>query len=228
MGRDASPVKKLVERLMPVHVSPFPCAVYISDPRRNEFVYSHQCTNSVSKRLPQTLRVRDLQDHRLGVIQETGGATPMLKACFMVLVSGDVAQTISVENARTTRSRFLYHGSRFSVPIHPRPGLADLSSEVSSAYIALHFYSTLAMFSVPRISGVMDIECAMVLLPTVVRENQIHLFADWINGAILKAVSSSAWLTDREGKCYRERTLTPCPPKSSPIGPRPSLLLPDL
>jgi hypothetical protein len=135
----------------------------------------------------------------------------MLRTHFIVLVSGDVAEAVCVENADRSRSRFLFHGSRYSSPARPSAnGIhADMSSEISPTHIPMRFYSTLSVFDseARRLATVMDVECAMVLLPSVLRVDQIQLFSDWVKNAVHKSICTSMWLST-DGVCaYHEKNL---------------------
>jgi len=196
-----------------VHTSPFPCAVYLKTPNshRNEFVFSHLCSNSVVKYHPRSLRVRDIQEYWYKISEhETRASYPMIRTHFVVLVSGDVAEAVSVENAKRPRNRFLFQGSRFCKrkqqevnSIH-----ADFSSEVSSTHITMRFYGSLSFFRSAQLASILDIECAMVLLPKVLHADKIPLFAEWVERAIKKSMLTSAWVTDGTICAYREHTLT--------------------
>lgn len=195
-----------------MHTGPFPCAVYsrIPNSHHSEFVFSHFCPNTVVKYHPRSLRVRDIQEYRYKIAEyETGASHPMLKTHFVVLVSGDVAEAISVENAKRPRSRFLFQGSRFCQKKTPTVDRihSDFPSEVSSTHIAMRFYGSLSFFKSAKIASVLDVECAMVLLPKVVRVDMIPLFAEWVERAVHKSLHTSRWITGHNVHVYREHTL---------------------
>jgi hypothetical protein len=201
-------------------VTPFPCAVYCrtQDSQSNEFVFSHFCHNSATKNYPRSLRVRDIQEyHDTASARGTGPSRSMLKTHFIVLVSGDVAQAVCVENAAGTRPRFLYHGSRYCMKVPRKTNCiyADLSSEVSSTHVAMRFYSSLALFNSVRLASVVDIECTMLLFPKVVRIDMLPLLAEWVQRAIHKSLHTSTWMTSDRKCSYSEHTLHLATQKSS-------------
>lgn len=154
--------------------------------------------------------MRDIQEYYYKKsAHDTGPSRSMLRAHFIILVSGDIAEAVCVENASGARARFLYHGSRFCVKVPPRTNgiYADLSSEVSSTHVAMRFYSSLSFFRAARLASVIDIECTMVLFPKIIRTEMLSLFAKWVEHAIHKSLRTSTWLTT-DGNCvYREHTL---------------------
>jgi hypothetical protein len=171
------------------HRVAFPCVVYVRQGR--EYVFSHHCAPASGpvKALPASLRVRDLMEHArqpplLGILR---------RACFLLLVAGDTAQCVSVDNARGGM-RFLYRGSEYTHPV--RPGRR--CSEFHDDYVPLCFYSTLAMYGRERgLASVKDIECGIALFPRRICERDLETLARWADHCIGKAVHGSVWLTDR-------------------------------
>lgn len=194
-----------------LHAVPFPCAVYVrpSAPSGHSVVgdqafrFSHCCRSSVHKALPRTLRVRDLQElhHTRG--SAGGGFQPaMRRECFLVLVSGDTAQCVTVANAKERRTHFLFRGSSYSRDIPHR----TYTSEFHSNYIPVHVFSTLAMFTHGRLASVLDIECGLILLPPAIREREIPSIAAWMEHLITKAAHNSAWAVTESIATYDETT----------------------
>jgi hypothetical protein len=91
----------------PPHVSlPWPCAVYARKRPCEPYVFSHMCARRGVKRVPGDLRVDTLR--RFDPLE---GMQRARRAELVVLVAGDVAQAVCVENARSShRPRFLYTG----------------------------------------------------------------------------------------------------------------------
>lgn len=90
---------------MPVPINlPWPCAVYTKS--RDSYLFSHMCARTLGKSLPRDLSVDSLRRHRPGEVLDAA-----LRSEFLVLVAGDVAQGVCVENAGAAgRPRFLYAG----------------------------------------------------------------------------------------------------------------------
>lgn len=197
-----------------IHRLPFPCAVYIkqkgsgggSSSASTSYEFSHYYAHSsVLKTMPPSLRTRDLQEH-IPALMSLQGA--MRKACFLVLVAGDVAQCVSVANSQEhTRTRFLFRGSQYDnnnlhVISTRKP---TMCSEFNSDYIPLHFYSTLASFHNGGLSGVSDLECGISLFPRRICEKDLQTLARWVDHNIGKSVHGSVWATN-EAESYSEYT----------------------
>ena len=92
---------------MPVPIStPWPCAVYTKKRLFEPYVFSHMCARSVEKLVPGDLSVDSLRLFKPGE-----GMERAFHHDFLVLVAGDIAQGVCVENSRSShRARFLYTG----------------------------------------------------------------------------------------------------------------------
>ena len=92
---------------MPVPIStPWPCAVYTKKRHFEPYVFSHMCARSVEKLVPGDLSVDSLRLFKPGE-----GMERAFHHDFLVLVAGDIAQGVCVENSRSShRARFLYTG----------------------------------------------------------------------------------------------------------------------
>lgn len=180
---------------------PFPCVVYSRSVAGSPYVYSHSCTSSVAKAVPESLRVKDLL-----TFNPSQNWDSMQRACFLVLVAGDTAQSICLTNAGSKRTPFLYQGSKFSkqsADAHHGP-TKKLGSEFQEGHVPLHFYSTLSSFdSKGRLLETTPVECGIALLPHTLLERDIVNVSKWVENNLLKSLRTSTWLTER-GHSYNE------------------------
>lgn len=196
---------------MPVVHVPTPCAVYIREnpARQTEYVFSHCCDLTVSKVFPSSLRVADLRAHDA---RQNWGA--LHKACFILLVTGDVAQCVSVSNAGDkNRTKFLYHGSSYA---RRSPQKASFPSELHENYVSMHFHATMAVFDTRQhaLRAVIPLECGVCLLPKRLRETDLPRFAKWIESCMQRSVQSSVWVAEH-GDSYNESSRL-CSPHQKP------------
>ena len=177
---------------------PFPCVVYTR--QGGQYTFSHSCLQQAQKVLPQTLRVSDLRGYEHGL-----SWSHLSKACFLVLVAGDTAQCVSISNAGDgKRIRFLYRGSAFA---RPAPGPPRLHSELSEAYVPLHFHGTMAVYD--RFSGVravIPLESGIALFPRQILDKDIPLLARWVTQCVRRSLQASVWVTNH-GDSYSESSL---------------------
>ena len=146
--------------------------------------------------MPDSLRVRDLAAHT----QQANWAA-MHRACFLVLVSGDTAQCVSVANAKERRTTFLYHGSAYAHPKRPHAQ----SSDVHDDYVPLEFYATMSWFARGRFRYIIPLESSVALFPRTVTEKLLPTLAHWVEASIKKSMHASVWFTDT-GDSYSEHT----------------------
>jgi len=191
---------------------PFPCVVYTKQqsagPQHQQaptYTFSHHCSfQTAQKMLPKSLRVSDLRayDHALSWAH-------LSRACFLVLVAGDTAQCVSIANASEAkqRVRFLYRGSAFARPAH-RPESTLLHSELSEAYVPLHFHGTMAVYDrfSTGVRAVIPLESGIALFPRQIAERDIALLARWVTQCARRSLQASVWLTNN-GDSYSEATL---------------------
>lgn len=179
---------------------PFPCAVYTRQGSGGQYTFSHCCHQQVQKSIPRTLRASDLREY-----DPAHSWKHLSKACFLVLVAGDVAQCVSLANAADSkRIQFLYQGSSFA---RPATGLPVLHSELSDAYVPLHFHGTMAVFD--RFAGVravIPIESGIALFPRRILDTDIPLLARWVTHCARRSLHASVWVIDT-GDSYSESTL---------------------
>lgn len=213
---------------MPVlyHPLSIPCLVYVkpSAPAHNErpapasspYVFSHHHhPASVPKPIPASLRTRDLQDYA----RHPPALAALRKACFLVLVTGDVAQCICVDNAAESpgaRTRFLYNGSPYDARCARLPASPCPSSEFHEDYVLLRFYSTLSSFcphsrkrhKSTHAAGVcvQELECALLLFPRRLHERDLPTLARWVDQSLVKSVHTSTWLDADRAESFNEYT----------------------
>ncbi len=191
---------------MPLHHAAWPCAVYVRDEAQRhrclppEYTFSHYCrVVGPSKPLPASLRVRDLQEHA----RQPSHLAVLRRACFLVLVAGDIAHCVSVENARDRDARIpvLYRGSEYA-----RGSEEARCAEFHDDYVPLRFFSTLAWFTRHDrcLAGVLDLGCGITLFPRRLREADLPRLAGWVDHVLARAVHGSVWLTER-GERFHER-----------------------
>lgn len=193
-----------------MHPVPFPCAVYTRIPGPStRFLFSYFSQPSlVYKVFPRSLRMRDVQQfHHTRLIDGRGPdtGTGMRRTCFLILVSGDTAQGVSVANANESRPPFLFRGSRYDA----RGGQTTLTfpSEFHTDYITVHLSSTLAVFERNHLATVVDIECGLALFPISIHDRDIQGIAAWMDRLITKAAQTSAWVCTDTLLSYNETTL---------------------
>jgi len=172
----------------PVHI---PCAVYVREGQRYRF--SHYCRpQPPRKALPGSLRVRDLQEYA----RQPPFLAALRKACFLVLVAGDVAQCVSVDNAgeHAQRVRFLYRGSEYARRAPDRP---STGGEFHEDYVALSFHTTLAFYGMREgLLSVRELESGIALFPRVICERDLPTLARWTDHNLAKAVHGGVWLSE--------------------------------
>lgn len=198
---------------MPLHPVAWPCAVYVRDEAQRrgppEYTFSHLCHGvGPRKPFPPSLRVRDLQEHA----RLPSHLAVLRRACFLVLVAGDIAQCVSVENARDRSARIpvLYRGSEYTHRLESAaPGLTKQQqrcSEFHEDFVALHFFGTLAWYTAREraLAGVWDLGCGITLFPRRLRETDLPRLAEWVDHLLARSVRSSVWLTEC-GESFNER-----------------------
>ena len=187
------------------HPVNIPCAVYVREGRQYQF--SHCCSpRPPHKAIPGSLRVRDLQEYA----RQPALLTTLRKSCFLVLVAGDVAQCVSVDNARehSQRVRFLYRGSEYSRKTH-EPQRCASSSEFHEDYVSLCFHTTLAFYGMREgLLSVWDLESGIALFPRRICERDLPTLARWTDHNLAKAVHGSVWLSDGT-ESYNEHSSAP-------------------
>lgn len=181
-----------------VHVST-PCLVYVkTQSPQGGFQFSHCCASTYPKLLPNSLRTAELR-----LYDTRQNWTTMCKSVFLVLVSGDVAQCVSVANsAEKQRMRFLYHGSSYA---RKTMMLDFFPSELDESSISLHFYATMAVFDARRhaLSAVIPVESGVCLFPRKIREGDIPKLSSWIESCIKRSLHTSVWV-NAHGDSYNE------------------------
>ncbi len=179
---------------------PFPCVVYTRQGSGGHYTFSHCCHQQAQRSLPRTLRVSDLREYDPGQ-----SCKHLSKACFLVLVAGDVAQCISISSAgESKRIRFLYRGSAYA---RPAPGLPVQHSEVSEAYVPLHFHGIMAVFDrFAGIRAVIPIESGIALFPRRILDSDVPLLSRWVWHCAQRSIHASVWVTD-SGDSYGEAGL---------------------
>lgn len=177
---------------------PVPCAVYTRSDARPFFTFSHWCAGTAQKAFPASLRTRDLRAH-----DTRQNWAALQRACFLVLVSGDVAQCVSLANAHDKqRVRFLYHGSSYARAL--ATGQSRCLSELEDNFIAMHFHGTLGVFDGRHaFKAAVPIECGIAVLPRRVREADVPTIARWVQHCLQRSVTASVWVT-HGGVSYNE------------------------
>ena len=179
---------------------PFPCAVYTRIGSGGRYTFSHCCSQQAVKSLPRSLRASDLREFD----PEQNWAN-LGRACFLVLVAGDVAQCVSLNTAHDAkRIQFLYTGSAFA---QAAPGLSVQHSELSEAYIPLHFHGTMAVFD--RFNGiraVIPIESGIALFPRTILDTDVRLLSRWVSHCARRSLHASVLVTE-SGDSYNEVSL---------------------
>jgi hypothetical protein len=190
------------------HLLPFPCVVYVKKKggnRGKEYEFSHYCRTFAPKKVPCSLRVRDLHEH---ACSNTPLVQILRKTCFMVLVTGDVAQCVCSGNTREKRSHFLYRGSNYAIPSTVKKNGGEgsaMGSEFHDDYVPLHFYSTLSTFSDGFLCSVTDIECGLALFPRFISDCDLETLGRWVDHNLIKSVQGSVWVTNQSDS-YNEHT----------------------
>ena len=195
---------------------PFPCAVYARETTGADYEFRHFCASQVSKQLPQSLRTRDLAEY-----SAPANTTRLLREPFLVLVAGDRAQCVSVENAADRDCTwFLYPASRQSKPVQwPR----DIE-ELEPGFVPMTFCSTMATYTAGRLAAVMPVERGPLLLPSRLRERDLRQIAGLVERKVRRSVEGSVWLVDgeplNEASLFpksRKRKLFYCTPEHRPL-----------
>ena len=183
---------------MPATRVPLPCVVYTRLVSGGVYTFSHHCGQTVPKQFPPSLRTADLSQHDAGQ-----NWANLRRACFLVLVAGDVAQCISLANVHDkSRIRFLYNGSAYA-----RKAAPEWPSEVHEDFVSLHFHGTMAVFDKSnRYHSAIPLESGISLFPRQIREKDIPLLARWTEACMLRSTQTSVWVTDT-GESYNEHTL---------------------
>lgn len=197
-------------------------------------VFSHMCTRYLEKELPPSLCVDDVQ---------TSCHSPWLPSAMrspvLVLVAGDVAQTVSAESLcpGPKPARFLYAGRapprarpsrRGSRQPHGGPAAGSEfernraegwspHDELDPGYVQLVFYSSVTVFTIDRRDCVWrprdtaPVESSLVVLPRVLPESRLAWFTRAFEHSIRKCAQDSTWLVERGGgvDAYSERGLQP-------------------
>lgn len=178
---------------------PFPCAVYARATAGAEYEFQHFCRADVGKQFPATLRTRDLADYR-----PSANTARLLREPFVVLVAGDRAQCVSVENADDRdRTWFLYPSSPQSRPVRwPRE-----IEEVEPGSVPMTFCSTMASYAKGRLGSVVPVERGPLLLPSRLRERDLKRIASLVERKVRLSIEGSVWLVD--GECLNESSLYP-------------------
>lgn len=179
---------------------PFPCVVYTKDGSRGHYSFSHCCHQQAQKSLPRTLRVSDLREY-----DPAHSWKQLCKTAFLVLVTGDTAQCVSLTDAGDAkRIQFLYRGSAFS---RPAPGLPVLHTELSEGYVPLHFHGTMTVYDrFTGIRAVIPIESGISLFPRKITAADIPLLSRWVTHCARRSLQASVWVTD-SGDSYGESSL---------------------
>ncbi len=179
---------------------PFPCVVYKRERSSVPYRFSHFCDSHVPKRFPASLSVTDLLGH-----DPLTNWNVLRKACFLVLVAGDVARCISVSLPPEKCPPFLFQGSRYSkIGSNVKD---EYVTEFHEGYAPILLFGTLCSFdSKGRYRSTIPLESAVCLFPKRIVESDIPKLSKWIESAILKSIHSSVWITD-SGSSYNEHTL---------------------
>lgn len=187
---------------MPYAQVPCPCVVYSRETSGAQYAFSHHCPSHAVKTLPATLRASDIRTHDL-----SANWSHLQRACFLVLVAGDVAQCVSVANAgdTTRRVQFLFKGSRFA----RCDSCETVVSEVAESHVALRFFGTMAVFDPSaRLSAIVPLESGIALFPRSIRERDVPALAQWAANCMQRSLQASVWVT-ASGEGYNEGTLEP-------------------
>ena len=135
--------------------------------------------------------------------------TNMQKAVFLVLVAGDKAQCISLANWKEKRTMFLYHGSEYSKAI----SIAQPSEEITSDYISMQFFCTMACFHGGKLNEVVPFPSMFYVIPKILEEKEFACHFHYLENYISKTLADSIWMTERG--VYNERTLSLIPNRQS-------------
>jgi len=186
-----TPIEHREEHMQAVSV-PFPCVVYRREKPGEPFQYSHHSQETFRKQLPWSLRVSDLRQ-----FDPLENWRQLCRACFLVLVAGDVARRITLE-LRGDGHPFLYNGSAYA---RTNKRGDCLPSELHDT-VPLVFHSTMTNLGV----GSAPLEAAIVLLPRTLREQELPKIRQWVQAAARRSLSASLIFTDR-GDSYNENSL---------------------
>jgi len=129
----------------------------------------------------------------------------MQRAAFLVLVAGDKAQCVSLANWRDVRTMFLFPGSEYSRSI----SAVHVSEEISSDYIPMQFFSTMACFKVEKLTEVVPFHSMFFVLPKILEERDFARYFHNLENHITKTLRDSIWITERG--IYNEKTLSLLP-----------------
>jgi len=195
---------------------PFPCAVYARDTTGADYEFRHFCGSHASKQLPKSLRTRDLAEY-----SASANTARLLREPFLVLVAGDRAQCVSVENAADRdRTWFLYPASRQSRPV-PWPRHIE---ELEQGFVPMTFCSTMASYTAGRLTAVVPVERGPLLLPSRLRERDLKQIAGLVERKVRRSIEGSVWLVDgeplNEASLFpksRKRRLFYCTPDHRPL-----------
>jgi hypothetical protein len=190
-----------------VHV-PLPCVVYTRQVPGGGYVFSHHCEQRVVKLFPATLRTADLLNH-----DSRQNRCNMDRAFFLVLVAGDIAQSVSLANAgEKSRTQFLYRGSTYARPVQTTAHGGKTCSELSEHCVSLHFYGTMAVYDKNcKFHTAIPVESGVALFPRHIQESDIGLLSKWAGACMNKGLHTSVWVSDT-GDSYNEHTLE-CSPR---------------
>lgn len=186
---------------MPYAQVPCPCVVYSRQKSGGQYTFSHHSPSHALKTLPASLRVADIRTHA-----SSSNWGHLQKACFLVLVAGDVAQCVSISNAGdASRVQFLYKGSRFA-----SRALHDLTeSEVADSHVTLRFFGTMAVYDPSAsLSAIVPLESGIALFPRNIQEGDVPMLAQWASNCMQRSLQASVWVT-ASGGGYNELTLEP-------------------
>lgn len=172
----------------------FPCAVYTRIHASQRYKFSHFCNHQVQKTVPDSL-------HASSLVSYFGSTRPtkLDHEFALVLVGGDVAQGVSLENMHHSerRQRFLYCSSKYQSPCATRR-----SSDLESDYIEMKVYSTMSFFNQGVFSDSLQVLVGIMVLPTELHDNDLARFHEWLQSLITKSIQGSRWIT--ETGCYLE------------------------
>ena len=198
---------------MPVMRVPLPCVVYTRLVPGGAYTFSHHvCEQTVLKCFPASLRASELMRH-----DPQQNLTNLHRACFLVLVAGDVARCVSIASVTEQKkgaagglhsTPFLYHCSSYARSLRKDADpLHGMHSELNENYVSLHFHGTMAVFDrSTRFTAVIPIESGISLFPRQIHEADIPLLARWVSSCVQRSMQSSVWVTG-SGDSYNEHSM---------------------